>query len=261
MQREGECGRWWSRRRQKRDQGREQAQCGFEWSVENFSESWRVSRKSPSSSSVILRGSWLLSSFLNACFHEETIGLERFHQLCWKGGGSCKFFGDDEIWFSNSDLFTKYLGGLIWSMNKIAPPNGSCAQDAAGRAVADQSRHLLFEGAWQSKYTLLCHAPSMGSCSQCCLILHPHRHRLLYLFLQLLCETPFTQSNLFPNLIPSTQSNVFPKLLFLCWKSQSFHLNAGGVSRFLSWTGSFCTFIVHGPWKGLKTVPIWPKIA
>ena len=38
--------------------------------------------------------------------------------------------------------------------------------------------------------------------------------------------------------------------LFLCWNSQSFHLNTGGVSRFttqnISWTGSFRTFIVHG---------------
>jgi len=39
-------------------------------------------------------------------------------------------------------------------------------------------------------------------------------------------------------------------MLFLCWNSQSFHLHTGGVSRFstknIPWTGSFCTFIVHG---------------
>jgi len=53
-------------------------------------------------------------------------------------------------------------------------------------------------------------------------------------------------------------------LLFLCWNSQSFHLRTGGVSRFttqnISWTGSFRTFIVHGPWTGSKTVRILPKI-
>ena len=71
------------------------------------------------------------------------------------------------------------------SMSKIAPPNGSCAQDAAGIAVANQCRHLL-----------ICFVPLMGSCSWFCLILHSHRVAvpfhpifldeivLLYLFIQ-----------------------------------------------------------------------------
>jgi len=50
-------------------------------------------------------------------------------------------------------------------MSKKSRPNSSCAQDAVGIAVADQGWHLL----------LLCHVPSMGSCSQFCLIMHPHR--------------------------------------------------------------------------------------
>ena len=53
-------------------------------------------------------------------------------------------------------------------------------------------------------------------------------------------------------------------MLFACWNSQSFHLHMGGVSRFttqaMSWTGSFRTFIVHGPWTGSKTVRIWLTI-
>jgi len=53
-------------------------------------------------------------------------------------------------------------------------------------------------------------------------------------------------------------------MLFPCWNSQSFHLHTGGVPRFttqaMSWTGSFRTFIVHGPWTGSKTVRILLKI-
>jgi len=45
-------------------------------------------------------------------------------------------------------------------------------------------------------------------------------------------------------------------MLFLCWNSQSFHLNTGGVSHFITqamaWTGAFCTFIVHGLWTVRK---------
>jgi len=53
-------------------------------------------------------------------------------------------------------------------------------------------------------------------------------------------------------------------MLFLCWNSQSFHLHTGWVSRFTtqatSWTGSFRTFIVHGPWTGSKIVRVWLRI-
>ena len=34
-------------------------------------------------------------------------------------------------------------GAILLSMSKLTPPNGSCAQDAAGMCVVDQSRHLL----------------------------------------------------------------------------------------------------------------------
>jgi len=65
---------------------------------------------------------------------------------------------------------------------------------------------------------------------------------------------------------PLTPSTFIPDsdILFLCWNFQSFHLNTGGVSCFstqaMSWTGSFRTFTVPGPWTGSKTVWIWLKI-
>ena len=53
-------------------------------------------------------------------------------------------------------------------------------------------------------------------------------------------------------------------ILLPCWNSQSLHLYTGGVSRFttqaMTLTGSFHTFIVHGPLTGSKTVQIWPKL-
>jgi len=58
------------------------------------------------------------------------------------------------------------FGGVILLIeSKLIPPNGCCAQDVAGIGVGDQCRHLL----------MLCHVPSIGSCSQFCLILQPHR--------------------------------------------------------------------------------------
>jgi len=79
------------------------------------------------------------------------ITLQMSHEICnfhckhfqkggpklWRGGGEMMKFK-----WTISDLFPKYLGGYF-PMSKIAPPNGSCAQDAAGVAVADQCRHLL----------------------------------------------------------------------------------------------------------------------
>jgi len=50
-------------------------------------------------------------------------------------------------------------------------------------------------------------------------------------------------------------------MLFVCWNSQSFHFPTVGFPRFTTqamlWTGSSCTFIVHGPWTGSQTVQIW----
>ena len=34
-------------------------------------------------------------------------------------------------------------GAILLPMSKIAPPNGSGTQDAAGKAIADQCRHVL----------------------------------------------------------------------------------------------------------------------
>ena len=34
-------------------------------------------------------------------------------------------------------------GAILLIESKLTPPNGSCAQDAAGIGVADQCRHLL----------------------------------------------------------------------------------------------------------------------
>jgi len=74
--------------------------------------------------------------------------------------------GCGEIYMSNFRFVPQiFRGVLLLSMSKITPPNGSCAQDATGITVADQCRHL----------PMLCHAPSIGSCSQFCLILQPHR--------------------------------------------------------------------------------------
>jgi len=44
----------------------------------------------------------------------------------------------------NLRFVPQIFGGVILlSMSKITPPNGSCAQDAAGMGVADQCRHFL----------------------------------------------------------------------------------------------------------------------
>ena len=59
------------------------------------------------------------------------------------------------------------------------------------------------------------------------------------------------QSSISPYL-PPVHNQIYSRnwYAFLCWNSQSFHLNTGGVSHFttqkISWTGSFRTFIVHG---------------
>jgi len=62
-----------------------------------------------------------------------------------------------------------------------------------------------------------------------------------------------------PNQIHTRNWYPFPS-----WNPHSFHLYSGGVSLFttpaMSSSGSFCTFIVHGPWTGSKTVQIWLKI-
>jgi len=35
------------------------------------------------------------------------------------------------------------MGVILLTESKLTPLNGSCAQDAAGKGVADQCRHLL----------------------------------------------------------------------------------------------------------------------
>jgi len=52
--------------------------------------------------------------------------------------------GGGEISVRNFRFVPQIFGGVIsLSMIKITPPNGSCAQDAAGIGVADHCRHLL----------------------------------------------------------------------------------------------------------------------
>ena len=67
-----------------------------------------------------------------------------------KGGGSSlgvegRNYGvGGEIYVRNFRFVPQIFGGVILlSKSKINPPNGSCAHDAAGIAVADQCRHLL----------------------------------------------------------------------------------------------------------------------
>jgi len=44
----------------------------------------------------------------------------------------------------NFRFVSQIFGGVILLIeSKLTPPNGSCAQDAAGIGVADQCRHLL----------------------------------------------------------------------------------------------------------------------
>ena len=65
---------------------------------------------------------------------------------------------------------------------------------------------------------------------------------------------------------PSTQWYLFSILIcFFHVKTDKFSTSIwGGSSRFttqaMTWSGSFRTFIVHGPWTGSKTVRIWLKI-
>ena len=68
-------------------------------------------------------------------------------------------------------------------------------------------------------------------------------------------------------LTPSTQCYLFP--ILICFFHVETHkvstsIWGEGVSGFptqaMTWTGSFCTFIVHGPWTGSKTVQIWLKL-
>jgi len=51
--------------------------------------------------------------------------------------------GVRKIYMSNFRFVSQiFEGAILLSMSKIALLNGSCAQDAAGIAVADQCRHL-----------------------------------------------------------------------------------------------------------------------
>ena len=70
----------------------------------------------------------------------------------------------------------------------------------------------------------------------------------------------------FSSLTPSTQSNLFPNLIFFFYVEThkvTTSMRGGGshfTTQVMSWTGSFRTFIVHGPCTGSKTVWIWLKI-
>jgi len=75
-------------------------------------------------------------------YHRETKGLE--------GGGSSSgdegqnYGGGGEKFVRNFRFDPQPFGGVILLIeSKLTPPNGSCAQDAEGRGVADQCRHLL----------------------------------------------------------------------------------------------------------------------
>jgi len=74
-----------------------------------------------------------------------------------------------------------FRGVILLIESKLTPPNVWCAQDAAGIAVADQCTHLLALpcalDTWHGKALagMLCHVPSISSCSHFSLILQPHR--------------------------------------------------------------------------------------
>jgi len=58
--------------------------------------------------------------------------------VCLVIGGGCGGVGVGEIYMSNFRFVPQILGrGILLSMSKITPPNGSCAQDVAGITVAE----------------------------------------------------------------------------------------------------------------------------
>ena len=97
----------------------------------------------------------------------------------WKGGLSHLVlkatimegrWWNDEIQVSNFKFVPQIFGGaILLPMSKIAPPDGSCAQDAGGIAVAIQCRHLLICFAMRSWW-----APAASS-TWFCMLMHAHR--------------------------------------------------------------------------------------
>ena len=84
-------------------------------------------------------------------------------------------------------------------------------------------------------------------------------------------------SRFIPNFVARAKTPRYPlhtikfipefDMLFLCWNSQSFHINTGGFK--LYYTKKFLNRFIphvyrarprHGPWPGSKKVRIWPKI-
>ena len=75
-------------------------------------------------------------------------------------------FGDDEISMSNFRFLLQiWGGGILLPISKTPPPKWQHE-----RKMWHSCHRLVQELAH-----VLCHVPLMGSCSQFCVILHPHR--------------------------------------------------------------------------------------
>ena len=75
--------------------------------------------------------------------------------------------GVGEIEVRNFRFVLQIFGGVILLIeSKLTPPNGSLRARCGGHSCRKSVQALP---------RMLCHAPSIGSCSQYCLILQPHR--------------------------------------------------------------------------------------
>jgi len=79
------------------------------------------------------------------------------------GGG--EIFGDDELSMSNFRFLSPFFFFLL-VVSKIPPPILQMRSSCGGHSCHSSVQVIAL---------ILFHVPSMGSCSQFCLILHPHR--------------------------------------------------------------------------------------